>query len=612
MNNRNKKEKNEIHLSQDITMYLRICGIAIFIFLLFAILLIKLWNMQIISYDNYKYKSLKQSIRKIRIPAIRGEIYARGGETIVRNRPCFNLVFHPEEIKQPKFSKRIEMIFEDTNRLASIMGIENPNTKQNIQQHLNMQPGLPFTAFKDLNEKNIAKISDIYPPITGLEIVAEPLRDYPYGNLASHVLGYVGYEDPTSAKDRNSYFYYLTGMKGKEGIELKYDSILAGEAGYKIIQVNSSGYIHEEEEEESLPAINGKNIKLTIDLKAQLAVEHCLEGLNASMVILNANSGEVISMVSLPSYNPQNFIPYISKEKFNDLLNNPKKPFLNRATMGSYLPGSIVKPLVALAALETGLSSWHTEECSGYSKYGYGTKGIRCTARYGHGKLTMQEGIIRSCNPYFVNTGVEIGIDAISKMYESAGIGRKTGIEIPERAGYRPSNNKNWNQNETAYISIGQGKIEVTPLQVALYYSAIANGGTVYRPHLVSEIFTRNKKTGIKENVISTKPNVVGKLATSPKNIEFIKECLYKTVHESYGTGRRANIQNATVYGKTGTADVKKQDGSMTKNTWFAGFVIHPVTQQLYSFALVVEEGDSGSGTSAPLVARVLTEWFSK
>lgn len=587
----------------------RVGVLALFAFLLFSVLVIRLWNMQVIRASEYQYKDRKQSARSIRVPAMRGEILARDGTPIVLNRPSFNVLFHPGEMKIERSRDLAKYIMDQVDQVARVLGRENPLTLENVRHHLYYQPALPLTAFKDLTDQERGRLDEIYPPIPGLEVTAEPMREYPFGSLAAQLVGYVGYEDPAAAGDRREYFYYLPSLKGRSGLEFQYDDKLSGKAGSQFVLVNSNGYVHEQLAAPTPPE-NGYDLRLTLDIDGQIAAERALTGRRGAIVVVSAESGAVRVLASAPTFSPSDFVPSISRARFRELNDDPGKPFLNRAVQGSYMPGSIIKPLTALAGLENGIPDTKTYDCDGLAPHGYGG-GIHCTARYGHGALDMRHAIMKSCNVYFVELGVEIGIDRLSRMFESAGIGKKTGIEIAERAGYLPKDGPGWNENETAYVSIGQGKVEVTPLQAAVFYGAIANGGTMYKPYLIDHIYDHDAVSGERLSVFDAVPLKTGRLAASKASIDVIHEGMYLVVHDSGGSGRRGNIQSADLYAKTGTADVGR-GANATKNTWFSGFVRHPRTGELLSFAAVIEQGESGGGTTAPIVASMFTEWFSR
>ena len=586
---------------------IRVGLLALVAFLLFSVLVIRLWNMQVIRSADYKYKDRKQSARRIRIPAMRGEILGRDGTPIVRNRPSFNVLFHPGEMTTERSRDQAKFIMDKADQVAAVLGRYNPLTLENVRRHLNYQPGLPLTAFKDLTDEERGRLDELFPPVRGLEVTAEPMREYPFGSLAAQLIGYVGNEDPSGADDRREYFYYLPSLEGRSGLEYQYNEKLSGKAGSQFVMVNSNGFVHEQLEDPTPPE-NGYDLRLTLDIDGQLAAERALKGHLGAIVVMSADSGAIRVMASSPTFPPADFVPSISRTRFRDLNEDPGKPFLNRATQGSYMPGSTIKPLTALAGLESGIPDTKTYDCEGRTPLGY-RDGIHCTGI--HHELDMRRAIMKSCNVYFVELGVETGIDALSRMFESAGIGRKTGIEIAERAGDLPKDEPGWNENETAYVSIGQGKVTVTPLQAAVFYGAIANGGTMYKPYLIDHMYDHDRLSGNRLSVYDAVPFKTGRLAASAKSLEVVREGMYLVVHDSGGSGRRGNIKSAELYAKTGTANVGT-GANATKNTWFNGFVKHPRTGELLSFAAVIEHGDSGGGTTAPVVAEMFTEWFSR
>ena len=581
---------------------IRIGLLALVAFLLFSVLVIRLWNMQVIRSAEYEYKDRKQSARRMR-----GEIFGRDGTPIVRNRPSFNVLFHPGEMTTERSRDQAKFIMDKADQVAAVLGRYNPLTLENVRRHLNYQPGLPLTAFKDLSDEERGRLDELFPPVRGLEVTAEPMREYPFGSLAAQLIGYVGNEDPSGADDRREYFYYLPSLEGRSGLEYQYNDKLSGKAGSQFVMVNSNGFVHEQLEDPTPPE-NGYDLRLTLDIDGQLAAENALKGHLGAIVVMSANTGAVRVMASSPTFPPADFVPSISRTRFRELNEDPGKPFLNRAVQGSYMPGSTIKPLTALAGLESGIPATRTYDCEGSTPHGY-SGSIRCTGI--HGNLDMRRAIMKSCNVYFVELGVEAGIDALSRMFESAGIGHKTGIEIAERAGYLPKDGPSWNENETAYVSIGQGKVEVTPLQAAVFYGAIANGGTMYKPYLIDHIYDHDRLSGDRLSVYDAVPFKAGKLAASAESLAVIREGMYLVVHDAGGSGRRGNIVSAELYAKTGTADFG-YGTKATKNTWFNGFVKHPRTGELLSFAAVIEHGESGGGTTAPIVAEMFTEWFSR
>lgn len=588
----------------DASVQIRICVMIFLAFVIFSILGIQLWNTQVRHRRDYEEKALRQSVRRIRIPPLRGRILAADGTPLAVNRASYNVQLHLAEMSMPRQDAMLRHILAEADRAADRIGRKNPLTEEKIRRHLNLYPGIPMPLFSDLAPAELARLWELAPAVTGLEIVPGSIRDYPSGPMAAHLIGYVGKGDPESADDRSEYFYYFPDPEGKEGLEKSCDGELRGSPGKKMVLVDSRGFVREELEEPAR-AKNGRDVILSLDSRAQRIAEELLAGRTGSIVVLEAETGAVTAMASSPSFRPGDFVPFISREKYAALRGDPDMPFLNRSTMGTYLPGSVIKPLCALACLENGVPPDETVDCTGRSPFGYG-RGINCSSRFGHGPVDIRRAIQFSCNVYFVNNAVRIGIGPLSEMYASAGIGRKTGIDIPERAGLLPPVGR-WNENETAYVGFGQGKISVTALQVAVYYAALANGGKLMRPYLIGRICETDGDRRV--SVFDALPKETGRLAASPENIGIVKEGMYLVVQGEGGSGRRAKIDKTAIYGKTGTADVESEI-EPKKHVWFAGFAQQPVTGKWYSIAVLIERGESGGKTAAPLAGEFFQRFF--
>ncbi len=588
---------------------IRVCLILFFSFAVFAFLGVELWDRQVLNHRIYDSKAKIQSIRKIRLPATRGIIFTSDKVEIATNHPCWNISIYPAEMDKTSLKNKVQIIYNESLRIADCIGREKSVSMKAIERHLRQQPGLPLELFSDLTESELVRIWELTPGIKGLEVTNNPERIYPYGSFAVHLLGYTRKGDPGSAADRKNYNYYLPDEHGVTGIEAVCDNELRGIAGSASVLVNSAGFV-KKTLDNSIPAQNGNDVILTIDFNAQEIAEELLrkqrvqKGCPGVIVVLDANTGAVIAMASSPNYAATDFR---DKNKYDILAENADLPFLNRAVNGSYLPGSVIKPLCALACLENGINASEEVLCEGFARgMGYSKTGIRCTGH--HGWLDVQEALKKSCNVYFVTNAVSIGIDALSKVYKSAGLGKKTGIEIQERSGIVPPHGKVWNDNETAYVGFGQGKIAVTPLQVALYFAALANGGTIWRPYLIQKVTPAGQNWN--KPIFETFPEKTGELAASRESLKIVKEGLWKVVNEEGGSGRRAFLDKTIIYGKTGTADVELSTTTQKKNVWFAGFAQNPVTQKTYSIAVMIERGDFGGTTCAPIVKEFFDKWF--
>jgi len=583
----------------------------------YLLLIIRLGSLQIESTNKYSKKIAIQSIRKIRVPATRGIILSSDGKIIADNIPSYNIVFHLAEMRKYGRTKTVNHIYKRAQEIATAIQRKLNITKNNIIRQMNLRPAMPITIFTNLTKKELAIASEYTPPIPGMDIIALPARYYPYKESASHILGYTGKDDAGKAPDRSNYSYYIPDMEGRSGLEKSLDKNikigpgyngLRGKAGNNLLRVNVKGYVHDDLGV-SRPPRNGNNVELTLNWDAQQAAEKVLKGKKGSLVLLNANTGAVLAMASSPNYDLNLFTGGISTVNWKLLLNDPAKPLFDRALMGQYMPGSIIKPLVALAALKDGIDPNTTIYCDGAAPIG--NSKIRCWIwRYGgHGNENMIDAIRDSCNVYFVKTGLKLGLDKIAAMYSATGIGKKTGIGLPERSGQLPSrelkkrrNGTKWTIFDTGLISIGQGMLTITPLQAAIYTAAIANGGTIWRPFLVNKIYNFNEK-----QLYSAVPQKVNELPVTLDQLNIVREGMYESVHDVNGSSKRANSDIITLYGKTGTAQVGSPK-NRTKNTWFTGFGKYK--DNLYAIVVSVENGRSGGLTNAPMAKEFFTTWL--
>lgn len=379
-------------------------------------------------------------------------------------------------------------------------------------------------------------------------------------------------------------------------------ALLRGVPGKKLVLVDSRGFVRETIGTE-IPADNGKDLVLTLDFRAQKIAESLLAGVTGAIVLLDASNGNILAMASNPSYDPSEFVPRISTADYARLRNDPRKPLFNRAYQGAFSPGSIIKPLIGISLLENGSLPTETVYCDGYTKVG--GHPIRCWIKAdGHGEVTLNDAIAVSCNDYFIESGLKLGLERLAATYKSAGIGSKTGFVLPETPGRLPSraHKRRWTAFDTALISIGQGDVLVSPLQAALYTAAIANGGTLWKPNILKSILAADGST-----VYSEQPEANGRLAASPQTLEMIRYGMFLSVNSDVGGSRRAHNEAIQLSGKTGTAEVGPRD-KRYKNTWFIGFGTH--SGKTYAIAILVERGIAGGRTCAPLAAEFFTRWL--
>lgn len=583
-----------------------------------AVLAHRLWEVQIKQGEEHRENISRQSIRKIREPGPRGRILTSDFHILADNRPSYDVIFHLSEMRRPgQRSETIRFILDSARDVGALIGRTSDLRESDILRHINLRPGLPMTVFGDLDPEELGRVLDMARPIPGMEVTVRPVREYPEGRMACHILGRVGADDPRSAEDRDKFFYYIPDKIGITGLERKYDATidggpvplrgLRGEPGKRVIRVDHLGFVYETIGA-SVPSVNGHDLVLTLDYDAQKAAEETLADVVGAIVLIDAENGAVLAMASSPSFDLSEFTPFISRDRLNELYAMENGPFRNRA-VEAFTPGSIVKPLVALSFLENGVSPRHEVRCAGAAKIGNAR--IRCWSwrSGGHGALNIVDAIKHSCNVFFIENSKKVGMEAITKRLSAAGLGRETGFPLPESAGLLPTRDTKrkrygtaWNAFDTALLSMGQGLISATPLQAALFTAAIANGGIVWRPRLLKEL--RDSQGNV---LFINPPRENGNLSVPERHLELVRKGMWWVVNASDGTAKRARCDGVKLSGKTGTAEMGPRE-SRYANTWFIAF--GEVKGRLCSLAVFVERGVSGGRTSAPMARRFLERWL--
>lgn len=487
--------------------------------------------------------------------------------------------------------------------------------RREIERHIRVYPALAYTGFEDLEEDELAKLYTAMPGIPGLEISTDMRRIYPLQEAGAHIIGFVGRLSPEDEDEFADYSYFRPEFAGRTGLERRFDQWLDGRGGARLLRVDSLGMYHEELTEGAEPEM-GADLILNIDSRAQRIGQRLMAGKKGALVLLDSTSGAVLALVSSPSYDLGRVGERVqlpdgdTTTRYGMMTRDDEnKPLQNRCLLGHYNCGSIMKPLIALGALDHGtITPDHIVHCPGY--YQIGNTRIRCAARYGHGDIDLRKAIEVSCNTYFISIGIQTGIEQLDDMLASAGIGQPTGLELsvygddgllPSRENKRKVHNQHWTTGDTALISIGQGFVGVSPLQAATYTAAIANGGILFRPRLVKAI-RGSDGTIIRE----MRPEVRSQLEAGPEALEVVRQGMYQVVHGSDPSASTAITEVIELAGKTGTAEVGPRN-ARTKNTWFVCF--GPYEAPRYAMAVMVEDGVSGGRTCAP-IARVFFELF--
>jgi penicillin-binding protein 2 len=617
-----------------------------------GILLLGLWFVQVISYRQYAENQKAQSFRTVRIPAIRGKILDRNGAALAENSPSYNVTIYLDELREDfqKEYTRIRPRRVVTNSLPFYkrwMGGQTVKTEfvkltstqrqqlswmaryrvvSNITHHLSLALGqpvtaqyttfldhytnqlaLPFPVLTNLTEGQIARLQEHTANPRGVDLEVQPMRFYPFGTTAAHILG-VLQRDNTSKKDEEAFFNFrLPDYRGDLGIESGYDAHLRGKAGVKSVLVNSLGY--RQSEQIWTPAEPGKNVVLTIDLKlqqaAELALQNALPGhvVRGAVVVMDPNTGDILAMVSAPSFDPNVYIPRLSAADWRVLSDEVLKPQMNRATQENYAPGSIFKIVTAAACLEHGLNPNLVIHSPGIIYVG--RRAIRDTAPAGD--YNFKRAFILSSNTYFITNGIESGIESILRVGHQLHLGER--FDLPTRqvtSGIFPSLRRvraGWSDGDTANICIGQGEIAVTPLQMAVMTAAIANGGKVLKPRLVHRIEPQDGSFS-EQTVEFPKGEVRDHLRLSARTFQIIRESMLADVEDKEGTGRAAAVPGLRICAKTGTAQVTDpQNRIIDHTTWFASYA--PYDNPKYVVLVMVESGVSGGGTCAPVAKKI-------
>lgn len=547
------------------------------------ILVMRLWQLQILQGGEYRKLSEANRLRIVSIAAPRGIIFDRNGIPLVKNTPYYYASIIPDEFNKSK-----------VDLLARVLGISAEEIREKVDRS-DLSPFVPVKLKQGLNFSEIAYIEARRSDFPGLIIEVEPGREYLYGEAGAHLIGYLGKPSPSQLKDPDFQDVSPEMFIGQWGIEKLFDGSLRGTSGSRIIEVNALGR-EIRLLQEKMP-IKGKDITLSIDINLEKEAEKAFGEKAGALVAIKPDTGEILGMVSKPSFDPNLFTRGISREKWAAITEDRKNPMLNRALQSRYPPGSTFKIVTAVAGLEEKVITPDTRvECKGGINYGRWHFG--CWRPGGHGIISLHRAIAESCDVYFYEVGRRLGIDKIYEYATSLGLGRKTGVELgKERDGLVPNtkwkleNRKlPWFLGETFNASIGQGYVAVTPIQLAVMTSAIANGGTVYKPLLIK----------------NSSPTISGRLNISPDILETIKKGLFGVVNETGGTGYAAKSELVTIAGKTGTAQVVTQkSGShyvgekFRDHAWFVAFA--PVEKPEIALAVLVEHGGHGGGAAAPI-----------
>ena len=504
-------------------------------------LFFRIWHLQIINGD--KFRSLSESnriaSRVVRSP--RGVIFDANGQVLADNRPSFNVYLIQKDATNLK---------EEIRLLAVATDQPYEKLRQKIRKS---SPFRPLLIKADADRRSVAFIEEHRPELPGVFIQVAPLRHYPQGNHAGHLLGYLGEVDSRQLKKLKKLSYRQGDLLGKYGVEFSHEKYLRGETGFKQVEVDAYG----REFKVVRPFVDkpGKNIQLTLNYGLQKKAEELFKDYQGSIIAIDPADGAILAMVSNPSFDPNKFASGILKEDWRALTTDPLKPLQNRATRGQYPPGSIFKIVMAFATLEEKiLSATEAIQCNG--GFFFGGRVFQDWKKGGHGPIDLTQSLAQSCDVYYYQAGNKLGIERIAKYSRMFGLGSPTGFAPREKGGLVPSDEwkkrrfkEKWYSGETISVSIGQGFNLVTPMQMANLIATTANGGTLWKPYIVKRIFGKNGSI-----IFEHKPTYIRKIPLDKKIFEAVQNGLREVVNGERGTAKKAQIPGVIVAGKTGTA----------------------------------------------------------
>ncbi len=588
-----------------------------------AFLMVRLWYVQIYKGDHYKQISENNRIQYIEIPASRGIIYDRYGKVVLGNRPYFDLVYVPQFVKDHATTFKI---------LSRLLHLPVTTFERRIWMARGLPKYLPIALKRNLSVHEVAAIQSNKIFLPGIDIAVAPRRDYK-PETPSHMVGYLG---EVSKKELAKYGketpdspYRSGDLVGKQGLEWRWEKYLKGQRGHRLIQVDAFGRQADLSEKSGLElpqvaATPGSDLILTIDMDLQNVAREAFRGKNGAVVVLDPRSGEVLAAVSEPGYDPNIYQGVLSEEKYRSLIANPFKPFLDKTTGGTFMPGSTYKVVTAIAGLEEGIITPNsTYYCPGYFQVGNQT--FHCWEHSGHGTVNLKRALMKSCDVFFYNLGMELGVDRIAKWAGELGLGQKTGLLLNfEQAGLIPTSawkkltyRMPWSTGETPSVAIGQGADQLTPIQMANLYATIGNGGQVWRPYVVRRVVNP-----MGETMMMQEPELVRRIdKIKQSTFAAVKEGLMAVVMDKEGTGKGAQVEGHTVAGKTGSAQVVslskntgKQQGDVSiawrEHAMFASF--SPVENPEIAVAVISEHDKQAGGgkQAAPVAGKIIKAYW--
>ncbi|OEU59153.1 MAG: penicillin-binding protein 2 [Desulfobacterales bacterium C00003104] len=577
----------------------------------FFILASGLYYLQIIRGEELRRVAENNYVRLENIFPPRGLIYDRNGKLLVDNRPCFDVSIILEDAPDPENVMR---------RVALLLSMPETALLEKIKEINRSKPFKPILLKSDISRDELAVIKTRRFDLPGVVVSVEPRRHYVMGDYASHLIGYLG--EISERELRNGSYPDNRGgdFIGKFGIEKTCDSYFWGKRGGRQVVVDALGRTTD-----TLSTVDpkpGKTVYLSIDGRLQKVAEDMLRKKTAGAVLaMNPNNGHILAMASHPCFDQNALVEGMSYAEWEAVVKDPLHPLENKGIQGQYPPGSIYKIVTAMAALEEGVVTEETTSyCPGF--YTMGKSRFRCWKRHGHGLMTLREAMAESCDVFFYKAGEMVGVDRLAYYARGCGLGARTGIRLGnEAAGLVPTKDwkqrrfhSSWQKGETLIISIGQGYNLVTPVQAVSLIAAVANGGVRYAPVIIKEIRDSDGRL-----IETTKSKIVGRLPASEETLAIIRRGLEDAVNTKSGTGWAVRLSGGVMAGKTGTAQVVRQEGDRGKkqedipfrfrdHAWFCAY--GPTQAPRIAVAVLVEHGEHGSSAAGPIAAEIIKTYL--
>lgn len=593
----------------------------------FVLILSRLWYLQIYKGKEFYTFSLQNRLRKEVVKAPRGMVFSRDGQLLVHNIPRFDAAVIPQYLSDKDGTVR---------KLAKILNLTPEQIMKTLKKNRGQAKFRSVIVKKNISRREVAIIETENSKMPGVIVREFISREYIDKEVGGHLLGYISEISKTQLpilRNRDSLNYKLGDFIGKAGLEQEFDLFLRGDDGFTFMEVDARGRMKRSfrgqgnllGEIENKPQIPGNNIRLTIDRDLQLAGYKALEGKVGSAVAVKIKTGEILAMVSRPSFDPSQFSRGLTSEYWSSLVNNDKNPLRDRTIQEHYSPGSTFKTITAIAALEEGVVDENTEvNCKG--SFRLGRRKFHCWKKYGHGKVNLNKSVQQSCDVYYYKIATMMDIDILAKYAKALGLGSKTNIRLPrETKGLIPTrewkkkkNGEVWVKGETLSCVIGQSFVLTTPLQLAMSYAAIGNGGKLLTPYLIKEIFSHTGEV-LKKGEAKEIPQ---EIKLSEKTLKLVREGLFDAVNTRKGTAWWHRGRGIRMAGKTGTSQVvsfsadklfekcEDKEYRFRHHGVFAAFA--PVDDPEIAVSVVVEHGCHGSSAASPVAKEIITAYLKK